>query len=141
MRDRLIELIKQAKKQTKKANCDIERNMIFADYLLANGVIVLPCKVGDIVWKIEDVWHLDDKATWKYHYEKEALEFMVRSISISCNSKGIWTKKFRICQVKNGKTIDHQRNIKFDDFGKTVFLTIEEAERALRATDNNAGDK
>ncbi len=50
MRDRLIELIKQAKKQTKNANCDIERNMIFADHLLANGVIVPPCKVGDSVY-------------------------------------------------------------------------------------------
>ena len=47
MRDRLIELIKQAKKQTKNANCDIERNMIFADHLLENGVIVPPCRVGD----------------------------------------------------------------------------------------------
>jgi hypothetical protein len=40
MRDKLIELIKEAKKQTKNANSDIERNMIFADYLLKNGVIV-----------------------------------------------------------------------------------------------------
>ena len=50
MRDRLIKLIKEAKKQTKNANCDIERNMIFADYLLANGVIVPPCKVGDVIY-------------------------------------------------------------------------------------------
>lgn len=46
MRDRLIELIRQAKKQTKNANCDIGRNMIFADYLLANGVIVPPKDIG-----------------------------------------------------------------------------------------------
>lgn len=104
---------------------------VIANYLLEKGVIVPPCKVGDTLWKIEDVWHLDDKATWKYHYEKEILEFMVRSISISCNSKGVWTKKFRICEVKNGKTIDHQRNIEFDDFGKTVFITREEAEKTL----------
>ena len=52
MRDRLIELIKQAKKKTKNANCDIGRNMIFADYLLENGVIVPPCKVGDMVYYI-----------------------------------------------------------------------------------------
>lgn len=51
MRDRLIELIKQAKKQTHKANSDIERNVIFADHLIANGVIVLPCKVGNVVKK------------------------------------------------------------------------------------------
>jgi hypothetical protein len=32
----------------------------------------------------------------------------------------------------NGNTIDHQRNIEFDDFGKTVFLTREEAEAKLK---------
>lgn len=52
MRDRLIELIRQAKKKTKDANCDIERNMIFADYLLENGVIVPPYKAGDTAYYI-----------------------------------------------------------------------------------------
>ena len=105
--------------------CEIE------DKICDGRMVELPCAVGDTLWKIEDVWHLDDRATWKYHYEKEILEFRVVSISISCNSKGIWTKKFRICEVKNGKTIDNQRNIEFADYGKTVFLTREEAEKAL----------
>lgn len=129
MRDRLIEIIKSSLMKHIDKSCKLAENI--TDDLLAEGVIVPPVKVGDTLWKIEDVWHLDDSATWKYHYEKEILEFMVRSISISCNSKGVWTKKFRICEVKNGKTIDSQRNIEFDDFGKTVFLAREEAERAL----------
>lgn len=95
-------------------------------------VINIPVSVGDTVWKIEDVWHLDDKESWIYHYEKEVVEFMVRSISIFCNSKGVWTKKFRICQVKDGKTTDWQRNIEFTDFGKAVFYIKEEAEMALK---------
>lgn len=41
MRGRLIELIRKAKRNTKGANCDLEREMLFADYLLANGVVVL----------------------------------------------------------------------------------------------------
>ena len=94
--------------------------------------VELPCKVGDTVWRIEDVWHLDDKATGAYHYEKEVVEFRVRSILISCNSKGVWTKKFRICQVKNSKTIDHQHDVYFCYFGKTVFPNKEEAEQALK---------
>ena len=94
--------------------------------------IEMPCKVGDTVWRIEDVWHLDDKATGAYHYEKEVVEFRVRSISISYNSKGVWTKKFRICQVKNSKTIDHQHDVYFCYFGKTVFPNKEEAEQALK---------
>lgn len=130
MRERLIAIIKDSLFKHIDKSCNLAENI--ADDLLENGVVVPPCKVGDVVWRIEDVWHLDDKATWKYHYEKEVLEFMVRSISISCNSKGIWCKKFRICEVWNGKTIDRQRNIEFKDFGKTVFLTREEAERALK---------
>lgn len=48
-REKLIELIKQAKKHTKNANCDIGRNMIFADYLLENDVMVLPYKPFPLV--------------------------------------------------------------------------------------------
>ena len=96
-----------------------------------DNIIIPPCKVGDTVWKVEDVWHLDDKETWTYHYEKEVVEFMVRSISISCNSKGKWTKKFIICEERDGKVIERQRNIEFEDFGKVVFPNREEAEKAL----------
>ena len=53
MRDRLIELIREAKKQTKNANSDLERNMIFADHLLANGVIVAPMPMAD--WLREEL--------------------------------------------------------------------------------------
>lgn len=47
MKDRLIELIRQAKKHTKGANCDLEREMLFADYLLEKGVIVAPMPMAD----------------------------------------------------------------------------------------------
>jgi hypothetical protein len=133
MRDRLIELLQD---NSYLDVLDDEHWLLAAEQLLAEGVIVPPCKVGDTLWKIEDVWHLDDRATWKYHYEKEILEFMVRSISISCNSKGVCTKKIRICEVKNGKTINYQRNIEFDGIGKSVFLTREEAEKALERSEN-----
>ena len=45
MRDRLVELIKQAKQNTKNANCDLERNLLFADSLIENGVVVLDTDV------------------------------------------------------------------------------------------------
>ncbi len=51
-REKLVELIRNAKKYTKEANCDLERDMIFADCLLENGVIVPPLKLGDTVY-----WH------------------------------------------------------------------------------------
>ena len=54
-REKLIEIVRGARKATKNANCDLEREMIFADRLLANGVIVLPCKVGDTIYRIKTV--------------------------------------------------------------------------------------
>lgn len=84
------------------------------------------------MYTIDDVFYLDSYEPYTYRYEKEVLKFEVRSISISCNSKGIWIKKIRMCEVQNGKPIDHQHNIEFDAFGKTVFLTKEEAEAKLK---------
>ena len=126
-RDKLIRLLEESGMIEGTSRCNI-----VADELLENGVIVPPCKIDDTVWKIEDVWHLDNREGWIYHYEKEVVEFKVRSISISCNSKGTWTKKIRICEVRDGKIIDHQRNIEFNEFGKTVFFTREEAEHELK---------
>lgn len=63
MRDRLVELMKQASIKCantiqcdecvgygKGAECG---NYLFADYLIANGVIVPPCKVGDKLYGFE----------------------------------------------------------------------------------------
>ena len=104
MRDRLIELLKQ--KACHYVLCDNEcggcKNVemyddsieSIADHLLANGVIVQPCKVGDTVyWIFEPPF--DDFAG------KEIVE-----------DEFCWAM--------------------FEDFGKTVFLTREEAEQALK---------
>ena len=52
--NKLAELIKKAKSKMwgKTFHSELERNMFVADYLLANGVIVPPCKVGDTVYYI-----------------------------------------------------------------------------------------
>ena len=127
-------------RQPFEATIDFIQQRICCDHHLDDDdIIIPPCKVGDTVWRVDDVWHLDDKGTWTYHYEKEVVEYVVRSISISCNSKGKWTKKFRICEVRNGKIIDRQRDIEFDDFGKIVFPIREEAEIALMEALKNNG--
>lgn len=118
-------------RQPFEAAIDFIQQEIDCGHPLDGDDITPPCKVGDTVWKVDDVWHLDDKETWTYHYEKEVVEYVVRSISISCNSKGKWTKKFRICEVRNGKTIDNQRDVKFEDFGNKVFSARAEAEKRL----------
>ena len=89
---------------------DVEPEKTFdefvADYLLANGVIVPPCKVGDTVYV--------------NIFGVETVELKVQSI-----------------EIMQSKTVFHCGGIAFEDdeFGKTVFLTREEAEKALRKDD------
>ena len=99
-KERLIELIREAKKYTKNANSDLERNMIFAEYLLEHGVIVPPCKVGDTVYSIE--MRIVDK----------------------------WVK-YKVCEIPFSLTL-------WENGWKDIFLTREEAEKALKERDNNA---
>ena len=113
-RDRLIELIKKGEKEFSLSNrpvLDIEEYI--ADYLLANGVIVPPCKVGDAIYRIVDMSHTTCKSFVSDFPEVvEPYAVIYKDIfgSYSC--------------------------IPFDEFGKTVFLTEEEAEAALKEREN-----
>lgn len=109
MRDRLIELIEQAV-QGSAYSCDI------ADYLLANGVIVPPCKVGQALYFLYDrtfanrpdltprIYETND---WYFDVDKKGISILPRSI--------------------HGYKGKHHYYL-----GKTVFLTREEAEQALK---------
>ena len=98
-RERLIELI---------ANADSYMQEPFADYLLENNVVALPCKVGDTVY---------------YIYNNTIIEYQVNTIIIYKYSQRI---------VVWGRS----PYFEFSDFGKTVFLTHEEAEKALEEKEN-----
>lgn len=50
MRDRLIDLLTNS-----GVTADTETFEEIADYLIKNGVIVPPCKVGDMVWYITGI--------------------------------------------------------------------------------------
>ena len=102
MRDRLIELVKGSLAKHIDKSCLLSENI--ADDLLANGVIVPPCKVGNTVY---------------IPYLSTVIEKKVCSIVVQ--------KPF--CTVYCGGT-----SLRFfeKDFGKTVFLTREEAEQALK---------
>jgi len=62
MRDRLIELLKGAETKVTEMNSTplaLEEWLgIYADYLLENGVIVPPCKVGDTVFYLNKRPHI-----------------------------------------------------------------------------------
>lgn len=122
MRDRLIELITQVQYM---GGLEVK----LAEYLLKNGVIVPPCKVGDIVYAPH--WH------WGTYINGDIMPYQITNITITQNKKGVWTKKYRAMEVQNGKTIDWQLNFEFDAIGKTVFLTREEAEKALSERSEN----
>lgn len=93
-RERLIEII-----QKSVGGCARNWAEIIADGLLANGVVVPPCNVGDVVYTIINGTSLFNS-------------FRVESVDLLGFSNGIYSWTW------------HQ-------LGKSVFLTLEEAEREL----------
>lgn len=59
MREKLVELLENAKQEN--INLLNFESEIIADYLLQNGVVVLPCEVGDVVWYITGIGHKRSK--------------------------------------------------------------------------------
>lgn len=119
-RERLIELILNAPRTDTvygniKLDKPVQTAQTIADYLLANGVIVPPCKVGDTVYEILPKagyirvvnvvgFHLGKFPTLRGHKRKE---YFV------------------------GYLDQYLLHIRIDDIGKTVFLSRELAEKAL----------
>lgn len=79
------------------------------DYLLENGVIVPPCKVGDKVYVLTS--KIKQKEIQSLEIGKDGYMALVFGTTIYAN---------------------------IDQIGKTVFLTREEAEKALKEREENA---
>ena len=109
-RERLIELCLKCDKDNDVLECYNERPTkrqaaeILADYLLANGVIVPPVAVGQMVWFVR-------------------------------NGKVIETSVEKVVVKHGGLYFKMECNAMYETavsaIGKTVFLTREEAEKAL----------
>ena len=118
MRDRLIGLMKEAEtkvQETLKSKFQLDLTewlSIYADHLIANGVIVLPCKVGDITYIFD--YEVNNHLETKY---KGITPSSVEAITI--DDEGIW--------VENEHAKYH-----ISAFGDIIFLTKEEAEQALK---------
>jgi hypothetical protein len=108
MRDRLIRLIAEANQKSIEAKPWTPRQAIeiIADHLLANGVIVPPCKVGDTVYRLVACPLRVSQFTW----EIVEIKIFADEINFVDDSDNVFVA---------------------DEIGKTVFLTKEEAERAL----------
>ena len=114
MKDRLIELCENLISSCKSSSCeDCEHNNIdypncmsvhFADYLIENGVIVLPINAGDTIYR----------------------PFGVKGVES-------WIVETIVLHPEEIVFIDDSENsFKESDIGVSVFLTREEAEKALQ---------
>ena len=112
-RDRLIELIDDfaficPENCKKEIACTLCKAQKLADYLLANGVIVPPCKVGDKVYLpcLNDWGDIENYTITEIVIDKDGLCFVVDDEDREAHSIEI--------------------------LGKEVFLTKEEAEKKLK---------
>lgn len=139
-RDRLIELLSGKSTDTV---ADVE---YVADYLLANGAIVPPCKVGDKVYVITDCSHI------MMYYDND---YLTGTGAIECPFEDVCN--FTDCNDDNTQVLETYVNYMgiedgsewyfrcehinrandFNEIGKTVFLAKEEAEEKLRGLGKN----
>ena len=108
-RERLIRLMQEASQNKSDYAGNIGLGQI-ADYLLEHGVIVPPCKVGDTVYSI-------DKKVLAYHWDEHM--YIVDK----------WSE-YKVCEIPFSLTL-------WENGWKDVFLTREEAEKALKECKDN----
>lgn len=112
-RKRLIELLN---KSCEAGGLLMNDARTTADYLLENGVVVLPCKIDDHVWFIKSAFSVLVKP-----FEAKIID--IRGISIDHNIL------YESITLYNDLT----RRFTSNDIGTKVFLTKEEAEQAIEA--------
>lgn len=125
-RERLIELIER-EIDVKNTGINVEW---LADYLLENGVIVPPCKVGDTVWVIEREYG-------------EAVD--VSGVIFLAKSKGCIIATAHVNKYDIDETIYYHINETQDEYDTNLmvysdddcFLAREEAEKALEEEQNH----
>lgn len=117
MKNRLIEIL-QKKYDHFCDQCGVNKDSHYteslADYLLANGVIVPPVKVGQTVYQL---------------WIKRVIPRIVTRIESATVLNGVKGTGFLV----HAKSMirDNWYMFYLDDIGKTIFLTKEEAEQAL----------
>ncbi len=107
MRDRLIEILEKADLDfgEHSAWCAFENSYccFIADQLLADGVIVPPCKVGDTLWIVGEHRGVYGAKVRVFFFNENGVEYI----------------RTTHCDIHPS------------ELGKTVFLTREKAEKAL----------
>lgn len=128
--DKIHEEIREDVEKNHKYNSKEDKTSslteIIADYLLNNGVTVLPCKVGDTVYFLATKYE-------KQGRKKVPVEYVdigwVDNIVFGC----LGVPQVHVCDKNNvWTTFDGSK-----DFGKIIFLDKRSAEKALRKRENN----
>lgn len=112
-KEKLIELLSE------RHSGSYDEALRIADFLIANGVVVLPCKVGDTVYQIGR-----DFCDKRCH---DKCDLLCDGWDDLCpENNGDWEVQTRVFTVGL-----------FDKIGKEIFLTREEAEAAMRQRRND----
>ena len=92
----------------------------------------LPCKVGDTVWVVTSPFNVFDDIEYDENLCDECYEASISSVTLYKNSM-----QYRIY----AKVTNHFIAVYYNeqDFGKTVFLTKEEAEQKLKEMNTDNG--
>lgn len=147
MRDRLVKMLAEGRELCEKIQCEGCRRSckglndcianVQAEHLLANGVIVPPCKANDKIFVLGEengVFQIKE-CTVDYFGFEDANGLEVR-VMFECDEdcEGCYFSSWSqihcgewACGGEYGEGV-----IPIDDFGKTVFLTREKAEQALK---------
>lgn len=136
--DKSLEEVRRIVKENHHFNSATDRTVsiseIVADFLLSNGVIVPPVKVGDIVY-IDNAPHNvvyiaieEDGISYCAKYDCDEYE---------CCKECPFAKEISFGEVIMCEGNEYHE-FTASDIGKTVFLTREEAEKALEEREENA---
>ena len=109
----------------------IERLAEYEDLEEQGLLLRLPCKVGDTVWVITSPFNVFEGIEYNENLRDECYESFISSVTFYKNSV-----QYRI----NAKVTNHFISAYYceQDFGKTVFLTKEEAEQKLKEMESES---
>lgn len=133
MVQRILRLIKEAEAkfaETGRPLLDVEE--FVAEYLAESGVIAPPCRVGAKLYAISKSRIVECICSEVTIYGSEKVVMTEHCCDYECDGCPFnsWSQEYsgeHSCSGEYGTWV-----FQFDDFGKTVFLSREEAEQALQ---------
>ena len=132
-RDRLIELLIDSSRYI-----DEQRGEVIADYLLANGIIVPPCKVGDTVYILKDKCKHSGEKNEPWNSCNQYWDNVYKNGMWGCAGKD---KKGNEIYCKQKEMVRYIKESEYSlllysdptkVLGENLFLTKEEAEEKLK---------